>query len=159
MFDDLTLSRFWSKVDKSAGDEACWPWMASLSQKGYGYFWADGRVTYGHRVSFQIHNQPISEGMMVDHICRNRACVNPSHLREVDNRVNTLENSISVPAKNAAKIECSKGHVFDTDNTGYYTDRYGRTCRFCKECKRASYQRAKDRAAIARNALNAEAEA
>jgi hypothetical protein len=70
--------RFWAKVDKSG---ECWNWTAGLNQKGYGQLNAPGTSLKAHRVSFEMANGPIPDGLQVDHTCFNRACVNPSHLR------------------------------------------------------------------------------
>lgn len=71
-------SRFWEKVDKS-GD--CWVWMAHRNQSGYGVI-GDHRKRYlAHRVSYQMVNGPIPQGLLVMHSCDNPACVNPAHLR------------------------------------------------------------------------------
>lgn len=75
--------RFWSKVDKSGGPAACWPWTASVDPKGYGQFaYADGTRRSGraHRVAWILANGPISAGMSVCHSCDNPPCCNPAHL-------------------------------------------------------------------------------
>jgi len=87
----INEARFWSKVDKTDG---CWNWTAAILN-GYGRFgvWRDGKQRSGlaHRVSYELAGQSIPQGMFLDHICRNRACVNPAHLRVVNNKQN-LEN-------------------------------------------------------------------
>lgn len=70
--------RFWEKVSKT---ESCWIWEATLTRKGYGMVSVEGKARQAHRVSWSLANGPIPNGMLVDHICHNHACVNPEHLR------------------------------------------------------------------------------
>lgn len=73
--------RFWEKVDKR-GPTECWPWLGSKSGVGYGNLKLEARKNeYAHRVSYGINVGPIPDGLMVDHACMVRECVNPSHLR------------------------------------------------------------------------------
>lgn len=74
--------RFWEKVDKSAGPDACWFWIGSISG-GYGMIFRDGERIGAHRISWELHNGPIPPGLDVLHNCPggdNPACVNPAHL-------------------------------------------------------------------------------
>jgi hypothetical protein len=73
-----TIDRFWMKVHRVEGQ--CWEWTGGKYRGGYGSFWG-GDTTYAHRFSYQLLVSPIPEGMLVDHICLNKGCVNPDHLR------------------------------------------------------------------------------
>jgi len=82
------LTRFWPKVEKT---ETCWNWIAGKNAYGYGTFGRGGRVdghALAHRYAWEITIGPIPEGMHLDHMCHNHACVNPDHLRVVDNKQN-----------------------------------------------------------------------
>lgn len=73
--------RFWSKVDRSGGPDACWPWTGAKQPKGYGRLWNRGRVDGAHRVAWELANgEPVPEGRHVLHHCDNPPCCNPAHL-------------------------------------------------------------------------------
>lgn len=79
--DSKTLARFWAKVDVRGEDE-CWPWTAYICKAtGYGRFGVTPtKIVWAHRVSYEITNGPIPEGMFIMHACDNRPCCNPNHL-------------------------------------------------------------------------------
>lgn len=83
--------RFWNKVCKSDG---CWVWQGYKNAKGYGSFTVLGKSIGAHRYAYELVHGPIQTGFVIDHMCHNPSCVNPSHLREVSNKQN-IEHRIS----------------------------------------------------------------
>src|ERR1700680_5052102 len=76
--------RFWSHVDQSGGPDACWPWLISFAQFGYGQFCIEkGKMERSHRVAYALTFGAIPEGMCVLHRCDNPACCNPAHLWQI----------------------------------------------------------------------------
>ena len=129
------FSRFEAKIQKSP--DGCWNWIASLDKGGYGQFMlAAHRLRRAHRLSYEVNIGPIPDGLFLDHVCRNRACVNPAHLRPVTPRVNALQNSASLCAERAARNSCLKGHRYDEVNTYWY-----RGYRACRACSREGARR------------------
>lgn len=101
---DEVRDRFWERVDKSG---ACWVWTAGKSANGYGAFKVEGHQQKAHRVAWQLSGRVLKDGFELDHLCRNKACVNPDHLEQVTPRENVLR-SASVTAENARKEVCPK---------------------------------------------------
>lgn len=132
--------RFHAKVAPDDMPNGCLLWVASVDQFGYGQFWFDGRRWRSHRWSYRRFVGELVPGLVIDHICRNRKCVNPEHLRQVTQRENTFADGSIAPAKlNAEKDACVHGHPFTPDNIYVFADG-GRRCRTCS-IRRASMQR------------------
>ena len=90
------MERFWNKVDKK--EDGCWEWTASVRGYGnlYGQFRLGKRTVSAHRFAYELVVGEIPEGMVLDHLCRNTKCVNPSHLEPVLQRVN-CQRGIATP--------------------------------------------------------------
>ena len=122
------LIRFESKIYRNP-KTGCWDWMA-WRDHGHGRFHLgpEGKI-YAHRFAYQVWIGPIPNGLGIDHLCRNRACVNPSHLEPVTNRINTLRGN-TIPARRIAQTHCVHGHPFSDANVRLRPDGT-RQCRAC----------------------------
>lgn len=118
----------------------CWEWTGALSTSGYGRIGVGGRdqSDYTHRVAYREWVGPIPDGLVIDHLCRNRICCNPAHLEAVEQRVNIVRGV--GPALQAGKTHCPKGHAYSAENTRIYDGR-----RFCRQCDRDRPRRPKRR--------------
>lgn len=84
--------RLWAKVDKSG---ECWLWKGAINEHGYGHMRSEGRFVRPHRVAYELLVGPVPEGLVLDHLCRTPACVNPAHLEPVTQSEN-LKRGIGV---------------------------------------------------------------
>jgi len=125
------VERFVDKID--FGDE-CWTWTAALQTEGYGVFIHRHVQCYAHRISYEWANGKIDKELTIDHLCRNRRCVNPSHLEEVSIKENTLRGT-GITAVNARKTHCTKGHELTEDNTYTKDNSKGEPRRRCRKCE------------------------
>lgn len=93
-------ARFWVKVDKT---DDCWIWTAGKFTAGYGTFKVNGKNRLAHRLAYQLMVGDIPDGLLIDHTCYNKLCVNPSHLRPVTNKQNQ-ENQGHLTARNKSGV-------------------------------------------------------
>ena len=125
----------------------CWNWCGYISH-GYGKFYINRREFNAHRVSYDIFIGFNKLDTVIDHICMNKKCVNPDHLREVEIRTNTLENSNCDAVLKSKQTHCKNGHRFTIDNTIVSYGKQGglrRNCRTCSDnTKREWYKRNKE---------------
>ena len=123
--------RFWDKVD-AEGD--CWEWTAAKSN-GYGKINSGGVISTtlrAHRVSWYFLVGEIPDGLELDHLCRNRGCVNPDHLEPVTRKENMRRGHWAADVQRA-KTECPHGHEYTPDNTYIIPSTGSRSCVTCKK--------------------------
>ncbi len=139
--------RFWPKVNKNGPMPSpylgpCWVWAAALYRSGYGAFRADDKARRAHIVAYELVAGPVPDGLELDHLCRNKACVNPAHLEPVTRAVNLTRGIGPSLTRARRKPHCKRGHEYDNTNT--YVDPAGRRhCRICRD-----YHRGRSRAKL-----------
>jgi hypothetical protein len=131
---------FWSKVNRSNGPNACWPWMAAKKGGDYGLYRGKG----AHRLAWEFcHKTQIPAGLHCCHTCDNPPCVNPTHLflgTPQENVHDAMRKGRQVARKPGEKIKthCIHGHPFTPENTYIQTPTGGRAC---ITCRKERYQR------------------
>jgi hypothetical protein len=133
-------------------DNGCWNWVG-YSHGGYGKMGVGKKDYMAHRMSYDLFVGINNLDNVIDHICMNKICINPDHLREVTVRTNTLENSNCDAVGKKQQTHCIKGHEFNELNTIFNIGKQGGLRRNCKACKRVTarewarknYHKRKDR--------------
>ncbi len=129
MFGDERLpERVWDKINKT---DSCWLWRGAISRGGYGKATSHKDA---HRFVYETLIGSIPEGLEIDHLCRIRHCVNPSHMEPVTRRINVLRGK-SPPAQQAKQTHCYRDHKLAGSNLILNNG-----SRVCRECKN-EYQR------------------
>lgn len=118
--------------------EPCIRWHGGIGSKGYGYLTLNGKQVKAHRYVWEKAHGLIPDGLCIDHMCRNRWCVNVAHLRVVTPRQNAMENNNGKGATNASKTHCENGHPLTGENLIVKRRSNGALRRACRKCQRIS---------------------
>lgn len=116
----------------------CWEWIAYIDNNGYGRISINSKSRLAHRVMYMITNKKLNKSLEIDHLCKNRKCINPKHLEEVEAIENTKRGDAWL--YNINKTHCRKGHQYDKDNTYIYSDGR-RACRKCDRLRPSRYKK------------------
>jgi hypothetical protein len=141
----MTTADALNKVERL--DNGCWVWTGAKQSSGYGHLVFAGSPMLAHRLFFTHFRGPIPAGLTLDHLCRNRLCVNPDHLDPVTQRENNLRSN-SPSAINSRATHCPNGHALSGENVRIVVRRDG-VHRKCLPCNRIYKQRARARARAA----------
>lgn len=130
---ELTTARiqhYLLQIEKTA---ICWNWKQSTTKEGYGQFWdkENKKNRLAHRVAYVIYKGKIPTGLHIDHLCRNRKCVNPKHLEAVTPRENWERSPITTQIIQKTKTHCKRGHQFTDENTYIIPTTRSRQCKRC----------------------------
>jgi hypothetical protein len=111
--------------------DGCWLWTGYCNPQGYGQTSLLGESGAAHRIIYEHVVGPVPKGLVLDHLCRQPACVNPAHLEPVTHRENILRGE-GLAAQQVKRTHCPYGHPYEGDNV--FIGKSG--SRFCRECSR-----------------------
>ena len=123
-------------------EQGCWIWQKGKTHNGYPLVSVARVMRYAHRLQYERTKGPIPPGMDLDHLCRNRDCINPEHLEPVTRSENLRRGAGAqmLRARHAAVTHCPQGHPYNAENTYLRPNGRGRLCRLCQRAAKKSYR-------------------
>ncbi len=147
--------RFWEKVQRRNNGCLEWigarvkPWGKKSNGYDYGLFWWNGKQGMAHVFAYEQVHGLLLPNVELDHLCRNRWCVNERHLQPVSHKDNLLRSPDTQVSKNLQKTHCPQGHPYDEENT--YKWRTSRICKLCQDAADKRHQASVQKHARAQN--------
>lgn len=142
VYEDLTplltepvRERLFAKFDRLPESE-CWTWLSHRTVDGYGVMMVAGKVRRAHRLVWCAFRGPIPAGLQLDHLCRNRGCVNPEHLELVTLQENVARGNAGEPQR--ARTHCPRQHPYAGANLVVWADGKRRCRRCLRDARSAS---------------------
>lgn len=127
------MHRFMNSIEVSG---KCWLWQKGTDVNGYGQFSIRGVMLKAHRFIYEVYENKIPADKEIDHLCRQKNCVNPEHLEAVPHSVNMKRISLSMSS-------CRAGHEYNEVNTRNYLNKQGKLIRTCRVCDRTRRRNAR----------------
>lgn len=134
----VALERFHNYIYPEP-NTGCWLWAGTISTHGYGITYVNYKRYFAHRFSYEVFKGKIPDGLVIDHLCNTRLCVNPDHLNPTTSRENTMRSSIAPASINKRKTHCKNGHPFTPDNTARFKKGW-RECKICASALSKKYR-------------------
>ena len=130
----------WSVKRRIYFGDYCWIWTLKPNSEGYGRATLDKRTWYAHRLVYTLLVGPIPDGLVLDHLCRVRRCVNPVHLDPVTQGTNVRRGAgPQLTAMRPVRTHCKRGHEMTRENTilakQSRSDTVMRQCRTCRNAR------------------------